>query len=221
MRKVYQTPSSGAGLSAAIAIGAGLAGLLFCILPFSHLVNKPSATLELRKTGSIETPPPNEDETPPPTEEIEKPPDAPPPPQLADAPQQIPITADLEIAAGSGGALAGFGEIRALTAVETTQQDAFDVSELEKRPEAVAQVPPQYPAELRKAKIEGVVTVAFVLNEEGRVEEPRIETSSRVEFEKPALDAIKKWRFRPGMKEGKPVRSFVRIPIRFRVATNG
>lgn len=220
MRKVYQTPSNGAGLSTAIAIGAGLAGLLFCILPFSHLVNKPTSTVELRKAGSVETPPELENDAPPPKDEIDKPPDAPPPPQLADAPQQIAITADLEVAAGSGGALAGFGEIRSLTAVETTQQDAFDVSELEKRPEAVAQVPPQYPSELRKAKVEGVVTVAFVLNEEGRVEDPRVENSSRVEFEKPALDAIKKWRFRPGMKEGKPVRSFVRIPIRFRVAAN-
>ena len=221
MRKVYQTPGQGAGLAAAIAIGAGLAGLLFCILPFSHLMNKPTHTVELRKTGTIDTPPPPEDETPPPIKEMEKPPESPPEPQLADAPQQIPISADLEVAAGSGGALAGFGEVRSLTAAETTQQDAFDVSELEKRPEAIAQTPPQYPAELRKAKIEGIVTVAFLLNEEGRVEDPRVENSTRIEFEKPALEAIKKWKFRPGMKEGKAVRSFIRIPIRFRVASNG
>jgi len=192
---------------------------LFCVLPFSHLVNKPTRTLELRKTSAADLPPPAEQSTPPPPQEEEKPQEAPPAPQLADAPQQIPLTADLEVAMGTGGALSGFGEIRALTAAETIQQDAFDVSELEKKPEAVSQVAPTYPSELRKAKIDGSVTLTFVLSEEGRVEEPRVENSSRPEFEKPALDAIRKWRFKPGLKDGQPVRTYIRIPMRFRVAS--
>ena len=145
--------------------------------------------------------------------------DAPPEPQLADTPQQIPITADLDVAAGSGGALAGFGEVRALTATQSIQDETFDVSELEKKPEAISQVAPVYPGELRKAKIEGSVTLVFILNEDGRVEEPRVENSSQPEFEKPALEAIRKWRFRPGKKAGQAVRTYVRIPMRFRVAS--
>jgi protein TonB len=136
-----------------------------------------------------------------------------------DAPQNIPISADLEVAVGSGGVLAGFGEIRALTAAQTIQDETFDVSELEKRPEPVSQVAPAYPSELRKAKIEGLVTLMFVLNEDGRVEDPRVESSSRPEFEKPALEAVKRWRFRPGMKDGQPVRTYIKYPIRFRVST--
>jgi protein TonB len=221
MRKVYQDEKSSFRLPIATILGVGITATLFGILPFSHMVNKPARTLELRRAGVLDVPPPVEDQAPPPVAEPQKPPEAPPAPQLTEAPQQIPISADLEVAAGGGGALAGFGEIRALTAAEVIQQDAFDVSELEKRPEPVAQVPPQYPPELRKARIEGLVTVAFVLNEDGRVEDPRVEASSRAEFEKPALEAIRKWRFRPGIKEGKAVRSFVRVPIRFRVANNG
>ncbi len=221
MRKVYQKDKSSYRLPVATFFGVGITAVLFCALPFSHIVNKSTQTLELRKTGTVDLPPPVEDQAPPLVEEALKPPDAEPEPSLADAPQQISISADLELAAGSGGALAGFGEIRALTASEGTQQDAFDVSELEKRPEAMSQVAPVYPAELRKAKVEGSVTLIFILNEEGRVEEPKIESSSRTEFEKPALDAIKKWRFHPGMKDGKAVRSYVRIPMRFRVSGNG
>ena len=100
------------------------------------------------------------------------------------------------------------------------QQDAFDVADLEKKPEAVSQVAPTYPPELRKSKIEGSVTLVFILGEDGRVEEPRVENSSRPEFEKPALEAIRKWRFRPGQKDGKPVRSYIRIPMRFRVTAS-
>jgi protein TonB len=175
--------------------------------------------LELRKTAATDLPPEKEEPAPPPPEppkQQEKPPE----PQLADVPQQIPLSADLEVAMGSGGGLAGFGEIRALTAAENVQSDTFDVADLEKRPEPVSQTAPVYPADLRKAKIEGSVTVICILGEDGRVEEPRVENSSRPEFEKPSLDAVRKWRFRPGMKDGQAVRTYIRIPLRFRVGAN-
>jgi protein TonB len=217
MRKVYHTGRSAVGFAVSLAFSVGVTAVLFGLLPFAHRIAKPDRTLELRKTSAADLPPPAEEQEAPPPPEAEKPPEAPPEPQLAEMPQQIPISADLEVAMGSGGALAGFGEIRALTAVQAVQDEAFDVADLEKRPEAVSQVPPTYPAELRKAKIEGSVTLVFILSEEGRVEDPRVENSSRPEFEKPALDAIRKWRFRPGMKDGQAVRTYIRVPMRFRV----
>jgi protein TonB len=218
MRKVYHTKASPVGLSISLAAAAATTAVIFCIIPFSHLVNRPTRTLELRKAAALDLPPPAEEPASPPPPESQAPPEAPTEPQLAETTQQIALTADLDVAAGSGGALAGFGEFRSLTAAESVQPDAFDVTDLEKRPEAVSQIPPTYPPELRKARVEGLVTLVFVLNEAGRVEDPRVENSSRPEFEKPALDAIRKWRFRPGQKDGQPVRTYVRIPMRFRVA---
>jgi len=217
MRKVYHSESSSVGVVFSIIFSVGLTAILFGVLPFAHRIAKPDRSLELRKTSVADLPPPVEEEPPAPPPDAEKPPEAPPEPQLAETPQQIPLSADLDIAVGTGGALAGFGEVRALTAVETVKEDAFDVADLEKRPEAVSQIPPTYPAELKKAKIEGMVTLVFVLSEEGRVEDARVENSSRPEFEKPALEAIRKWRFRPGMKDGQAVRTYIRIPMRFRV----
>ena len=219
MRKVYHSDKSSVGLMTAVIFSVGLTGCLFGIIPFAHQIAKPERSLELRKTSAIEQAPEVEEQAPPPQVEEEKPPEAPPEPQLAETQQQIPLSADLEVAVGTGGALAGFGAIQAMTAAEAVQQDAFDVADLEKRPEPVSQVPPNYPAELRKAKIEGIVTLVFILGEDGRVEDPRVENSSRTEFEKPALDAIRKWRFRPGMKDGQAVRTYVRIPMRFRVSS--
>jgi protein TonB len=220
MRKVYQDEKSGAGLAVAVVFGVGFTALLFGFIPFAHRVNKPSSSVELVRTSVVELPPQQEEEESlPPEQEVEKPPEATPEPQLAETPQQIPLSADLEVAVGSGGALAGFGEIRSLTSAQAIQDETFDVSELEKRPEALSQVAPAYPPELRKAKIEGTVTLVFVLSEDGRVEEPRVENSSRPEFEKPALEAIRKWRFRPGEKDGQPVRTYIRVPMRFRVST--
>jgi protein TonB len=219
MRKVFQDEKTGAGLAVAVFFGVAFTALLFGFIPFAHRVNKPSSAVELVRASVVELPPPQEEETRPPEQEAEKPPEAAPEPQLAETPQQIPLNADLEVAVGSGGALPGFGEIRALAAAQEIQNETFDVTELEKRPEAVSQVAPVYPPELRKAKIEGSVTLVFVLSEEGRVEEPRVENSSRPEFEKPALDAIRKWRFRPGEKDGQAVRTYIRVPMRFRAST--
>jgi periplasmic protein TonB len=218
MRKVYQNEKSSASFALALIGSIGFTALLFGVIPFAHQINRPTHTLELRKASAADLPPPVED-APPPQVEEQKPPEAAPEPQLAEATQQIPISADLEVALGSGGALAGMGELRSLTAAETIKDDTFNVTDLEKRPEAVSQVAPAYPAELRKAKVEGVVTLVFVLDETGRVEDPRVENSSRPEFEKPALDAIRKWRFSPGQKDGQPVRTYIRIPMRFRVTS--
>ena len=219
MRKVYQNEKNSLGLPVAIFFSVGFTALLFGFLPFAHRINKPERTLELRKASTADLPPPVADTPPPPQIEEQKAPEAAPEPQLAESQQQIPISADLDVALGSGGGLAGFGEVHSLTAVEAVKDEAFDVSDLEKRPEAVSQVAPAYPAELRKAKVEGSVKLVFVLTEEGRVEDPRVENSSRPEFEKPALDAIRKWRFSPGMKGGKAVRTYIRVPMRFRVAS--
>lgn len=219
MRKVYHHESSGAGLALSILFAVGLTALLFGFIPFAHRINKPEKHLELVKTSAIDLQPQQEEEVPPPQVEEEKPEQSAPEPQLAEVQQSVPISADLEVAVGSGGALSGFGDIHALTAAQAIKDETFDVSELEQRPEAVSQTAPVYPPELRKARIEGLVTVVFVLNEEGRVEDPRVENSSRPEFEKPALEAIRKWRFRPGTREGQPVRTFMKCPIRFRIAT--
>lgn len=218
MRKVYQNEKNSAGFAVALIASIGFTGLLFGLIPFAHRINRPVRTLELRKTSATDLPPPAED-TPPPQIEEQKPPEAAPEPQLAEAAQEIPISADLDVALGSGGALVGTGEIHSLTAAEAVQDEAFDVADLEKRPEAVSQIAPNYPPELRKAKVEGVVTLVFVLDETGRVEEPRVENSTRPEFEKPALEAIRKWRFSPGEKDGQPVRTYIRIPMRFRVSS--
>lgn len=217
MRKVYQNEIKIARLPVAIIFGVGFTAVLFGFIPFAHRIAKPQRALELRTTSTVELPPPVEEEIAPPPPEAEKPPEVAPEPLLAEMQQQIPLSADLEVAMGSGGALAGFGEIRSLTAAGAVQEDTFDVADLEKRPEPVSQIAPAYPDALRKAKVEGLVTLIFVLDETGRVEDPRVENSSRPEFEKPALDAIRKWRFSPGQKDGQAVRTYIRVPLRFRV----
>lgn len=219
MRKVYHHEKTSIALPMALAASLIATAGVFLLIPFSQLAHSPKKTLELRKTSVAELPPPVEDSLLPPPTEAEKPPEVAPEPQLAETQQQIPLSADLDIVVGSGGALAGFGEVRSLTGSEGVQDDAFELGELEKRPEPISQVAPAYPPELRRAKIEGTVTLEFLLNEDGRVESPRVKNSTRPEFEKPALEAVSKWRYRPGMKDGQVVRIYISVPITFRIPT--
>ncbi|MCC7376579.1 MAG: TonB family protein [Verrucomicrobiales bacterium] len=217
MRKVFQPSHGATNVLASLSIAAGMTALIFAVIPFSHVVAKPSRVLELRKTSVTDLPPPQAEEPPTPPEQETKAEDIAPPAAPDVAPPSAPLMADLDVAVGGGGYLPGFVSASGPSAEDMgAGLDTFDVSELERRPEAISQVAPTYPAELRKAKIEGSVTLVFLLSEEGRVEDPRVEASSRPEFDKPAVEAVKRWRFKPGMKDGQAVRTHMRLPIRFR-----
>jgi protein TonB len=217
MRKVFQPSHGNSSMAVSLALAAGLTALIFTVIPFSHVVAKPKRVLELRKTSVADLPPPQEEPPPPPNQEEAKPDDIAPPAAPDDALPSVPLMADLDVAVGAGGYLPGFVAASGPSTEDMgAGLDTFDVSELEKRPEPIAQVAPVYPSELRKAKIEGTVTLVFLLTEEGRVEDPRVEASSRPEFEKPAVDAVRRWRFKPGIKDGQAVKTHMRLPIRFR-----
>jgi TonB family protein len=68
---------------------------------------------------------------------------------------------------------------------------------------------PIYPDELSRSGQIGRVNVSFTVGADGRVRSPRVRASSHPAFRQPALDAVAKWIFKPGMLDGKPV------PIRF------
>ena len=82
----------------------------------------------------------------------------------------------------------------------------------------VRTVAPIYPYELKRDGITGVVSVAFEVDEQGNVQDATVQKSSNAKFDQPALDAIKKWKFKPGRKDGVPVKMKVAIPLQFTVS---
>jgi protein TonB len=86
---------------------------------------------------------------------------------------------------------------------------------LDRSPEAVRQPQPIYPLDARIKKETGVVVVAFVVDESGRVLNPRVVSSSDPVFEAPTLRAIEHWRFAPGTLRGVPVRFRMSVPVAF------
>lgn len=94
-------------------------------------------------------------------------------------------------------------------------EQAFSMAEIDQKPRAIFQAAPLYPGEMRGKKLEGVVTVIFVVDPAGKVTNLRIERSSHPAFDKPATDAVKQWKFEPAVKGGQRVACKMRVPIRF------
>jgi len=82
-------------------------------------------------------------------------------------------------------------------------------------PVPVRTVAPDYPDELRRDGVSGIVMVKCTIDEQGNVTEPTVEKSSNNAFEKPAIAALKKWKFKPAKQDGAPVSIKVSIPIKF------
>ena len=82
-------------------------------------------------------------------------------------------------------------------------------------PVPVKTPPPEYPEAMKRQGVSGVVAVSIVIDEKGVVTSTAVAKSSQVEFEAPAMEAVKKWKFKPAQKDGAPVKMKVTVPIRF------
>lgn len=116
---------------------------------------------------------------------------------------------------GSGGRIGGTGTAGGLA---DAAAGAFSLADIDQKPRAVYQADPTYPAAMRGKRVEGVVSVLFVVDADGKVAEPRVEKANDPGFEKAALDAVRRWRFEPGVRGGKRVACKMRVSIRFPAA---
>lgn len=81
-------------------------------------------------------------------------------------------------------------------------------------PGVISKVPPRYPASARKAGIEGTVMVEALVGKDGRVKDIRIVKSIPM-LDESAMDAVRKWVFKPALLRNKPVAVWVAVPVRF------
>lgn len=82
-------------------------------------------------------------------------------------------------------------------------------------PTPVRTMAPAYPEALRRDGISGMVSVAVTVDENGNVANAAVAKSTNAEFEKPALEAVSQWKFKPAKKDGHSVAVSVILPVRF------
>ena len=84
-------------------------------------------------------------------------------------------------------------------------------------PVLLYKVDPEYSEEARKAKLQGVVMVRAVIDVRGQVQNIAVAQGLGLGLDERAMAAVEKWKFRAGMRNGKPVATSALIQLSFRL----
>ena len=200
-------------------IGAvGLTLVFFLVLPLMQAIGGgPANDRDRAQLETTELPPP----PPPPMEEEpeEEEQEEETPPELTEEAQPLDLS-QLELALNPGFSDGWLGGDFAVQLNTIGGEDGkgldelFSLSDLDQRPRAIYQPSPVISEKVRK-RAPGSVHILFIVDERGRVVQPKVQKSTDPIFERPALNAVKQWKFEPGKRNGEPVRFRMRVPITF------
>jgi TonB family protein len=112
-----------------------------------------------------------------------------------------------------GGVLGG---VEAGKALKEFEGDAVRAIGDVKPPRLVRHVDPIYPAEARKAGVEGIVILEAKTDERGRVADTKVLRSIPV-LDRAAVDAVKQWEYEPMIIDGKPHKVVFTVTVRFQL----
>lgn len=83
-----------------------------------------------------------------------------------------------------------------------------------KPPTRIVNVNPVYPADAKEARIQGVVIIQVLLDEEGKVEQAKV-VRSIPQLDQAAVDAVKQWAFTPTLLNGVPKKVIMTVTVNF------
>ena len=84
-------------------------------------------------------------------------------------------------------------------------------------PQVLYKVDPEYSEEARKAKYGGTVLIKLVVLPDGKASDIKVIRSLGLGLDEKAIEAVEKWKFKPGMKNGVPVPVMATIEVNFRL----
>ena len=198
-------------------------GLLFISIPLLtkiSTIQPERVRLPHNLISTVKPPPPPEPEKEEKLEELKKretPKDKPP---IEKLPQPRLNIATNNLAPGMVGTITISNLLRTDITVSTSRfVSAFTADEVDQRATVVRKFEPRYPFDAQQKGIEGKVTVKFVVDSTGTPQEPEIVKVDPEEvegiFEEAALECIKRFKYRPAVKGGKPVDSIAGILFTF------
>lgn len=202
---------------ASASVGATVG--LFILLPIINAIAEGArADTLVMPIETAEIPPPPdvvEEEEP----EPEEPEPEEEPPELEEDPQQDLSLEAMEaiLAEGFGegiGPAQGFDLDLTNVAGGRSLDELFSTADLDSKPTPIHQPPPSLTAK-EKAATPGRVVLIFIIDSKGRVKQPKVTSSSNPALEAVALRTVKKWRYQPPSRDGKPVRTRSRQQIDF------
>lgn len=202
-------------ISVRLILSAAMTILLCYYLPNSLNDNQPRPFLSQQMTESaLPLPAPEKPKVVTPKEVASKPvsPSAATPistsipimPTIADLPLQVPVLAVPRL---SGLSLPSVAPVIA------------GIKDVDKAPELLRFIQPKMPVAGRKFKRGGKVLLRLIVEADGIVSQAEVlEAEPKQVFDQSAIEAARKWRFKPAVLSGKAVKVFVDVPINFKVS---
>jgi TonB family protein len=84
-------------------------------------------------------------------------------------------------------------------------------------PEVIYSVDPEFSDEARKARYQGTVLVSLIVGADGLPKNPKVARALGMGLDEKAIEAVRQYRFKPAMKDGKPVPVQMSIEIDFHI----
>ena len=84
-------------------------------------------------------------------------------------------------------------------------------------PQLIYSVDPEFSDEARRAKYQGVCLVQIVVDAQGNVQRAKVLRALGMGLDEKAIEAVKQYRFKPAMLQGKPVPVEVNVEVNFRI----
>ena len=197
MGKVFKIKSDKKGFVGGLLGGLFIPILLFLILPFTQQSTGSNPKSLLLKVDVTLPPPP------------------PPPLELEEEEEKIEFEEEhelltlnqLELALNPGlGGVSIYSNLNPNIGADAIEEmKIFDLSEVDRQPRALVKINPKYPLQLIRNRIKGRVDLWVVIDNLGRVTDYKVKSSTHLSFTKEVTRVIKKWKFTPALKEGKPV----------------
>jgi TonB family protein len=107
------------------------------------------------------------------------------------------------------------------TLIRPRQEAPFRVGGDVKAPVVINRVEPIYTAEAFEHRISGIVIVEAVVDRTGHVSDVEVLKPLPFGLDQAAVDAVRKWTFRPGTLNGWPVDVLFNLTINFELPKNG
>ncbi|HQF39643.1 MAG TPA: energy transducer TonB [Opitutaceae bacterium] len=93
--------------------------------------------------------------------------------------------------------------------------DTWNADDLDKKPVITSRAAPRYPYEMKRGGLSGTVLLRFIVDTHGNVDDVEVVSSTDPEFSRSAVEAMLRWKFRPGMKNNRRVNTRMEMPMSF------
>jgi TonB family protein len=117
--------------------------------------------------------------------------------------------------AGQSGS-SGLGNASGSRSVDSSRS-VYNMNEVSVPPVLVYKVDPEYTEQARLSRYNGIVLLRLVIDERGTPRDIEVLRSLGLGLDEKAVEAVRQWRFRPGLRDGRAVAVRANIELNFRL----